>query len=95
MVKAYFNDTLIAETSHPIELEGNQYFPRLDVRMEYLLPSDHHTICPWKGQASYYHVEVEGKSDKDAAWYYPEPSTKAGMIQNHIAFWKNVRVVKD
>lgn len=95
MVKAYFNNVLIAETSHPVELEGNQYFPQQDVKMEYLKPSDHHTVCPWKGKAAYYHVEVSGESDPNAAWYYPEPSAEADMIRGHIAFWKNVRVVKD
>jgi uncharacterized protein (DUF427 family) len=95
MVKAYFNDTLIAATDHPVEVEGNQYFPQQDVKMDYLNPSDHHTVCPWKGKASYYHVEVNGQTDQNAAWYYPEPSKEAEMIRGHIAFWKNVRVVKD
>lgn len=95
VVKAYFNNTLIAETSHPVVLEGNQYFPQQDVKMEFLKPSDHHTVCPWKGKAGYYHVEVGGESDKNAAWFYLDPSAEAVMIRGHIAFWKNVRVVKD
>ncbi|MBP1624472.1 MAG: hypothetical protein H6Q07_2492 [Acidobacteria bacterium] len=95
MVKAYFKSTLIAETDHPVEVEGNQYFPTQDVKMEYLKPSDLHTVCPWKGTASYYHVAVNDEADPNAAWYYPEPSAAAAMIRGHIAFWKNVRVVKD
>jgi len=93
MVTAYFNKVIIAETDHPIELEGNYYFPQKDVKMEHLKPSDYHTTCPWKGKASYYDVEINGETDKNAAWYYPEPSLKAKMIQGHIAFWHNVEVV--
>jgi len=95
MVKAYFNNTLIAATDHPVELEGNQYFPENDVKMEYLKPSDYHTVCPWKGKASYYDVTVAGETDRDAAWYYPEPSPDASSIKGHIAFWSKVKIAKE
>lgn len=95
MVKAFYNDVLIAETNNPIELEGNYYFPSQDVKMEYLEASDYHTVCPWKGNASYYDVVVNGQTDKNSAWYYPEPSPKAQMIKGFIAFWQNVKVVNE
>jgi uncharacterized protein (DUF427 family) len=92
MAKAYFKGTLIAETHNPVQLEGNYYFPEQDVKMEYLKPSDLHSVCPWKGNASYYNVEVNGEIGKDAAWYYPEPFAAAKQIKGHIAFWKQVEV---
>ncbi|MDR3561114.1 MAG: DUF427 domain-containing protein [Negativicutes bacterium] len=95
MVKAYLNDTLIAATDSPILLEGNYYFPAKDVKMEYLKASDHHTVCPWKGLASYYSVTAGGTADENAAWYYPDPKPEAVNIKDYIAFWHNVKVVKE
>ncbi|MDR3589414.1 MAG: DUF427 domain-containing protein [Negativicutes bacterium] len=95
MIKAYFKDTLIAQTDSPILLEGNYYFPPQDVRKEYLRASDEHTVCPWKGTASYYSVEADGTTDENAAWYYPDPKAAAANIKDYIAFWHSVKVVKE
>jgi uncharacterized protein (DUF427 family) len=92
MPKAVWAGKVIAESATCIELEGNLYFPPEAVRREYLAPSATKTTCPWKGQASYYHVEVDGMRNPDAAWYYPAPSEAARQIRDHIAFWKGVRV---
>jgi uncharacterized protein (DUF427 family) len=75
-----------------VVVEGNQYFPPDDVRRELLEPSDHTSICPWKGTARYYDVVVNGKRNPNAAWYYPEPLPAAKQIAGRIAFWKGVRV---
>jgi uncharacterized protein (DUF427 family) len=83
---------VIAQSDTYEVVEGNIYFPKESVNMEYLKPSDTHTTCYWKGVASYYHVEVEGEVLQDAAWYYPNPSSAAANIKDHIAFWKGVKV---
>jgi uncharacterized protein (DUF427 family) len=92
MARATWNGAVIAESGDTVVVEGNHYFPRESVRPEYLRESDHHTVCPWKGTASYYHLEVEGKRNPDAAWYYPEPKDAAREIAGRIAFWKGVMV---
>ena len=94
MPKAVWNDTVIAEApQEAIEVvEGNVYFPADAVRQDYLQPSETHTVCGWKGTASYYHVAVDGQVNRDAAWYYPEPKDAARNITGRIAFWKGVRV---
>ncbi|OJW81176.1 MAG: hypothetical protein BGO69_04560 [Bacteroidetes bacterium 46-16] len=91
-MKAIWNDRVIAESAQTIVVERNHYFPREAVKTEYLRPSDTHTICPWKGTASYYTLEVDGKENKDAAWYYPETKEAAKNIEGRIAFWKGVTV---
>lgn len=83
---------MIAESDHCVVVEGNQYFPRDSVKREYLRDSSTHTVCSWKGTASYYDVVVDGKTNKDAAWYYPEPKDAAAQIREHIAFWRGVVV---
>lgn len=85
---------MIADSDHTVEVEGNQYFPPESVKREYLKPSNTHTTCPWKGLASYYTLEVNGKSNPDAAWYYPDPKSAASQIKDHVAFWKGVKVEK-
>lgn len=95
MVRAFYNNVVIAESNRTIELEGNEYFPPEDVKKEYLIPSDHKTVCPWKGEASYYHVKVGDRMTENAAWYYPNPKEAARFIQGYIAFWKDVIVEKD
>jgi uncharacterized protein (DUF427 family) len=94
MPKATWNNKVIAEA--PIKaihrVEENIYFPLSTVNQEYLRPSDTHTSCFWKGVASYYDVEVDGKVNKDAAWYYPDPSSMAARIKDHVAFWHGVKV---
>ena len=92
MARASWNGAVIAESGDTVVVEGNHYFPHESVRREYLRESGHHTVCPWKGTASYYHVEVEGKRNQDAAWYYPEPSDAAREIAGRIAFWKGIMV---
>ena len=88
MAKAIWNHTVIAESDRCEMVEGNHYFPPEAVKREYLKPSDTHTVCPWKGTASYYHVEVDGQRNPDAAWYYPEPRAAARQIKDHVAFWR-------
>jgi uncharacterized protein (DUF427 family) len=94
MPKAIWNDNVIAEApANKIHrVEGNVYFPLTAVKREFLMPSDTHTNCPWKGIASYYDVVVDGKVNIDAAWYYPEPSSMAARIRDHVAFWHGVMV---
>ena len=94
-MKAIWNGKIIAESNETINIENNYYFPADSVNKEYLENSETHTVCPWKGQASYYNLVVDGKVNKDAAWYYPQPKPLAKSIQNYIAFWKGVQVVKE
>jgi uncharacterized protein (DUF427 family) len=95
MVKAVWNDTVVAQSDRTVVVEGNHYFPASDVKSEYLQPSDSHTVCPWKGTASYYTLEIEGVQNADAAWYYPEPKPAATRVKDRIAFWHGVRVEAD
>ena len=92
MATASWNGTVVAESDDIVTVEGNAYFPRESVREELLRPSDTHTICPWKGTASYYTLEVDGQTNPDAAWYYPEPKDAAAQIRGRVAFWKGVVV---
>jgi len=92
MTTAQWNGTIIAQSDRTIEIEGNHYFPPDSVDSQFLQPSDTHSSCPWKGLASYYNIEVNGKINKDAAWYYPEPKAAASEIKGYIAFWKGVTV---
>jgi uncharacterized protein (DUF427 family) len=94
MAKAMWEGAVLADSNAAVEVEGNLYFPPQAIRNEYFKPSDKHTTCPWKGLASYYHVEVNGKRNDDAAWYYPEPKSAASQIKGHVAFWKGVKVEK-
>jgi uncharacterized protein (DUF427 family) len=91
-MKAIWKDKVIAESAKTVQIEGNHYFPKNTVKNEFLEDSDTHTHCPWKGEASYYHIKVEGETNKDAAWYYPEPKNAAEGIKDHIAFWRGVKV---
>jgi uncharacterized protein (DUF427 family) len=94
MAKAIWENTVLAESDRTIEVEGNQYFPPDAIRQEFLKPNDHHTTCPWKGLASYYDVEIDGKKNSSAAWYYPDPKPAAKQIKDHVAFWRGVRIEK-
>lgn len=94
MAKAMWEGAVVAESTQTIEVEGNQYFPPDAVKREYFKPSAYHTTCPWKGLASYYDLEVEGKRNTNAAWYYPEPKPAAKQIKDYVAFWKGVRIEK-
>jgi uncharacterized protein (DUF427 family) len=92
MPKAVWEGAVIAQSDNTIVVEGNHYFPPDSVRRELLAPSSTHTVCPWKGAASYYTVEVNGKRNVDAAWYYPDPKPDAAKIKDHVAFWRGVHV---
>ena len=91
-VRATWNGAVLAESDRTILVEGNQYFPADDVKTGLLEPSGTTTHCPWKGDASYYHVTVDDKRKEDAAWYYPIPSDAASAIKDYVAFWKGVQV---
>ncbi|MET6991493.1 DUF427 domain-containing protein [Sediminicola arcticus] len=93
-MKAIWNNTVIAESDHTVVVENNHYFPAESINKEYFKSSNTNTTCPWKGKASYYSLEVDGKENKDAAWYYPEVSELAKTIKGHIAFWKGVTIEK-
>lgn len=93
MPKAIWNGKVIAESDKTIMVEGNHYFPRDAIKKEFFTESQSHTMCPWKGAASYYDVNVEGEENRNAAWYYPDPSHAAQPIKDHIAFWHGVQVL--
>jgi len=91
-MKAIWNDEVIAESNDTIIVERNHYFPADSVNRQFLKPSATHTTCPWKGEASYYSLDINGQQNPDAAWYYPEPKDAAANIKNYVAFWKGVKV---
>lgn len=92
MAKATWNGAVIAESSDTVVVEGNHYFPPDAVKREHLRDSATHTVCGWKGTASYYDVVVNGQVNRDAAWYYPTPKPEAKQVSGRIAFWKGVKV---
>lgn len=92
MPKAIWNGKVIAESNDTEVVEGNHYFPADSVKKEFLKRSDTTSVCPWKGTASYYHVDVDGSMNSDAAWYYPDPKEAARHITNRIAFWKGIQI---
>jgi uncharacterized protein (DUF427 family) len=83
---------VLAESDDFEVVEGNVYFPREAIKDEFFEPSNHHSICPWKGTASYHHVVVGGQRNENAAWFYSEPKSAAAQIKDHVAFWKGVEV---
>ncbi len=93
-MKALWNGKTLAESADTVVVEGNHYFPADAIKKAYFKPSATHTLCPWKGTASYYTLAVDGKENPDAAWYYPEPKDAAKEIKGHVAFWKGVEVIK-
>ncbi len=93
-MKAIWNNQIIAESNDTIVVEGNYYFPEISVKREFFAPSETHTVCGWKGTASYYDVVVDGETNKDAAWFYPDTLPGAKIIENYVAFWKGVQVVE-
>jgi uncharacterized protein (DUF427 family) len=93
-MKAIWNNEVVAESDKTIQVEGNHYFPADSIKKELFKASDTHTICPWKGTASYYTIVVDGTENKDAAWYYPDVKPAAKQIGNYVAFWKGVQVTK-
>jgi len=93
-MKAIWNGQVLAESEETLIVENNHYFPSSSINKEFFKESATHTNCPWKGVASYYTVEVDGESNKDAAWYYPSASDLAKNIEGYVAFWKGVDIVK-
>ena len=91
-MKAIWNGVTVAESDDTVVVEGNHYFPRADVDPSVLEKSPTTSVCPWKGTAHYYTLDVDGERNEDAAWYYPEPSEAAAQIRDRVAFWKGVRV---
>ena len=91
-MKASWNGHVIAESDDTVVVEGNHYFPASSLNREYVLESNHRSSCPWKGQARYYSLLVDGDLNPDAVWYYPEPREGAEMVRDRVAFWKGVRV---
>ena len=91
-MKASWNGALIAESDDTVVVEGNHYFPAAAVNSAYLEPSDHTTVCGWKGTANYYSLRVGDASNENAAWYYAEPKDAAKEIKGRIAFWRGVEV---
>ncbi|CAB4401115.1 DUF427-domain-containing protein [Rhizophagus irregularis] len=94
MPKAEWNGEVIAESDDFQEVEGSIYFPPNSVKSEFLQTTSHNSTCPWKGVASYYNIVVNGKTNENAAWYYPKALEKAKNIENYVAFWKGVKVTK-
>ncbi|AFZ37502.1 protein of unknown function DUF427 [Stanieria cyanosphaera PCC 7437] len=92
MPKAIWNGAILAESDRTLVVERNQYFPPDSINQEYFRQSNTHTTCPWKGEASYYTIVVDGQENKDAAWYYPQAKEKAKHIEGYIAFWRGVKV---
>jgi uncharacterized protein (DUF427 family) len=92
MAKALWQGQVIAESDEFEVVEGNDYFPPGSIDETFFEASNHQSVCPWKGTASYYHVVVDGQRNENAAWYYPEPKDAAANIQDHVAFWKGVNV---
>lgn len=93
MPKAVWNGAVLADSNSTVMVEGNHYFPPESVNRNYFSESQSHTICPWKGVASYYNLKVDGMENYDAAWYYPEPSQAARSIKNYVAFWRGVQIL--
>src|SRR4051794_25777835 len=92
LMKAIWHGTTLAESAETVVVEGNHYFPNASLRAEHFRKSDTHTTCHWKGEASYYDIVVGEQINKDAAWFYADPSEAAKQIKDHVAFWKGVQI---
>ncbi len=92
LMRATWRGVVLAESDDTVVVEGNHYFPAESLRREHFRPSARHTVCPWKGQASYYDVVVDGEVNRDAAWCYPTPSAAAAHVKDRLAFWRGVVV---
>ncbi|MBT3046854.1 MAG: DUF427 domain-containing protein [gamma proteobacterium symbiont of Ctena orbiculata] len=93
-MKAIWNGRIVAESDDTLIVEGNHYFPPDSLNREYFRSSSTTSICSWKGTASYYTISVDGRENRDAAWYYPSPSAAAEEIRNHVAFWHGVEIIE-
>lgn len=92
MPKAVWKDVVIAESNETVVVDGNHYFPADSIKSEYFQQSDHKSVCGWKGEASYYTLEVDGQKNENAAWYYPQTKPEAKHFEGYVAFWKGVEV---
>jgi uncharacterized protein (DUF427 family) len=95
MKRARWNGVVVAESNDIVTVEGNAYFPASALKREYIQPSNTHTTCGWKGEASYYSLNVDGKTNPDAVWFYPTPKDAAKHITDRVAFWKGVTVTDE
>ena len=91
-MQATWNGAVIAESDDTVVVEGNHYFPESSLKREYTTFSNHRSSCPWKGQAHYHSLMVDGSLNENAVWYYPEPSEAAQQIKGRVAFWKGVKI---
>ncbi len=91
-MKAMWNNEIIAESDHTEIVEGNHYFPFDSIKSEYFTKTELTTVCGWKGKANYYSVTVNGKINKDCAWYYAEPNSAASKIKGMVAFWNGINI---
>ncbi|MBA2721622.1 MAG: DUF427 domain-containing protein [Methylibium sp.] len=91
-MKAIWNGVTVAESDDTVVVEGNHYFPEAALKREYVASSNHHTMCSWKGEASYHSLLVDGNLNPDAVWYYAEPKEAAAEIKGRVAFWKSVKI---
>jgi uncharacterized protein (DUF427 family) len=94
VMKAVWNSATLAESEKTLVVENNHYFPPNSINKKYFRDSNTHTICPWKGEASYYHIVVDDQINTDAAWYYPTPKQEVAQIKNYIAFWHGVKITE-
>lgn len=94
-MKAIWNGKILAESDNTVVVENNHYFPADSINEEFFIESDHKTTCPWKGLASYKSIQVDGETNENAAWYYPEPKEAAKEIKDHYAFWKGIQILED
>ena len=94
-MKAIWNGKIIAESDDTINIENNYYFPPNSINKEFIKPSKTSSVCPWKGNASYYTIIVDGKKNVDAAWYYPQPKDMAKKLKDYVAFWRGVEIINN
>src|ERR1700754_2990356 len=92
VMRATWNDAVLVDSNDTVVVEGKHYFPEDQIDKQYFQPSDTHTTCPWKGEASYFNIVVNGQINKDAAWFYPDPKPAAAEIKDRVAFWRGVKV---
>ena len=92
MAKATWNGTVLAQSNDTVIIDGNHYFPPVSVNKQYFQESNTHSTCPWKGTANYYDIEVNGQTNKDAAWFYPNAKEKAKHFEGYVAFWRGVQI---
>lgn len=93
-MKAIWNNQVLAESDETVVVDSNHYFPAGSINQDYFQPCDAKTICPWKGEASYYNIVVNNEVNNEAAWYYPETKEKANHIKGMVAFWRGVQVIE-